>query len=100
MIETRNNTPVVQDFNGFSVYSSILNKHLLYYYLHDLEIDMGRESVSRYGILGDRTNLHSILAGKYYITEKSDQSIPYDLKKIFQREIMWPIKIRLFTKQG
>lgn len=81
MIETRNNTPIVQDFNGFSVYSSILNKHLLYYYLYDLEIDMGRESVSRYGTLGDRANLHSILAGKYYVTEVGDQSIPYGFER-------------------
>src|SRR5699024_9717670 len=81
MIETRNNTPLVQDFHGFSVYSSILNKHLLYYYLYDLEIDMGRESVSRYGTLGDRANLHSILSGKYYITEKGDKAIPYGFKK-------------------
>ena len=81
MIETRNNTPLVQDFHGFSVYSSILNKHLLYYYLYDLEIDMGRESVSRYGTLGDRANLHSILSGKYYITEEGNKAIPYGFKK-------------------
>lgn len=83
MIETRNNTPIVQDFNGFSVYSSILNKYLLYYYLYDLEIDMGRESVSRYSTLGDRANLYSILQGKYYITEKEDHAIPYQFDKIF-----------------
>lgn len=83
MIETRNNTPIVQDFNGFSVYSSILNKHLLYYYLYDLEIDMGRESVSRYSTLGNRANLYSILQGKYYITEKGDHAIPYQFDKIF-----------------
>lgn len=83
MVGTRNNTPIVQDFNGLSVYSSILNKHLLYYYLYDLEIDMGRESVSRYMTLGDRANLYSILSGKYLIAEKSKRSIPYQFEKLF-----------------
>ena len=83
MVGTRNNTPIVQNFNGFSVYSSILNKHLLNYYLYDLEIDMGRESVSRYMTLGDRTNLYSILSGKYYIAEKGKMAIPYQFEKVF-----------------
>lgn len=77
MVPTRNNTPIVQDFKGMSVYSSILNKHLLFFYLHDLKIDMGNESVSRYASLGDRANLYSILNGKYYIAKKGKQAIPY-----------------------
>ncbi|MEH7123672.1 YfhO family protein [Bacillus sp. JJ1773] len=77
MIETRNNTPIVQDFKGFSVYSSILNKNLLLFYLKDLEIDMGRESVSRYASLGDRANLYSMLMGKYYVAKRGDEAIPY-----------------------
>lgn len=83
MVGTRNNTPIVQEFNGFSVYSSILNKHLLYYYLYDLEIDMGRESVSRYMTLGDRANVYSILSGKYLIVEKGKKAIPYQFEKLF-----------------
>ncbi|MGD6844854.1 YfhO family protein [Bacillus infantis] len=82
MIPLRNNTPIVQNFRGMSVYSSILNKELLWFYLRDLEIDMGRESVSRYASLGDRANLYSILMGKYYIAEKGDASIPYGFKRI------------------
>lgn len=81
MIGTRNNTPIVQDFHGFSVYSSILNKHLLYFYLYDLEIDMGRESASRYMTLGDRANLHSLLRGKYYITDEK-KAIPSGFEKV------------------
>ena len=57
---TRNNTPIVQEFNGMSVYSSILNKHLLHFYYEDLQIDMPFESVSRYAS-GVRTNLYSLL---------------------------------------
>lgn len=83
MIGSRNNTPIVQDFNGFSVYSSILNKYLLYYYLYDLEIDMGRESVSRYMTLGDRANLLSLLRGKYYFEEKEKKVIPYGFEEVF-----------------
>lgn len=73
----RNNTPIVQDFRGLSAYSSILNKNLLFFYLYDLEIDMGRESVSRYATLGKRTNLYSMLQGKYIILPKDDRNIPY-----------------------
>lgn len=81
MVRTRNNTPIVQDFKGMSVYSSILNKHLLFFYLDDLKIDMGRESVSRYASLGDRANLYSILNGKYYIAKKGKKAIPYGFTK-------------------
>ncbi|HLU23503.1 MAG TPA: YfhO family protein [Bacillaceae bacterium] len=83
MYPTRNNTPITQRFNGFSAYSSILNKDLLYFYYFNLDIDMGRESLSRYGTLGDRSNLYSILGGKYYISHKGDTSIPFGFEKAF-----------------
>ncbi|MBG9770250.1 YfhO family protein [Bacillus vallismortis] len=83
----RNNTPIIYGFNGFSAYSSILNKHLLTFYWHDLSIDMGRESVSRYASLGDRANLYSLLYGKYYMTEKTNEaSVPYGFKKNLESE--------------
>ncbi|MFB4168404.1 YfhO family protein [Virgibacillus sp. JSM 102003] len=82
-----NNTPIVQNINGMSVYGSILNKHLLYFYLYDLNIDMGRESVSRYATLGNRANLYSLLQGKYMIREKDNSSpIPYGFNKIIESE--------------
>ncbi len=74
----RNNTPLVQDFYGNSAYSSVLNDQLLFLYYHDLEIDMGRESVSRYSGFGDRANLHSMLQVRYKLVAKdSDDPIPY-----------------------
>ncbi|WP_142826885.1 YfhO family protein [Planococcus soli] len=73
----RNNTPIVQDFQGLSAYSSILNKNLLFFYLYDLEIDMERESVSRYATLGNRANLYSMLQGKYLIRPNGDNNIPF-----------------------
>lgn len=79
----RNNTPIVQDFQGLSAYSSILNKNLLYFYLYDLEIDMGRESVSRYATLGNRANLYSMLQGKYIIRARGDTNIPYGFNEIY-----------------
>ncbi|WP_298823712.1 YfhO family protein [uncultured Planococcus sp.] len=82
----RNNTPIVQDFQGLSAYSSILNKNLLYFYLYDLEIDMGRESVSRYATLGSRANLHSLLQGKYVIRPHGDENIPYGFTEIHSSE--------------
>lgn len=71
MTARRNNTPIVQEFNGTSLYSSIFNEELLSFYWHDLQIDMGRESVSRYATLGNRANLHSLLLADYWIREKN-----------------------------
>lgn len=82
----RNNTPIVQDFQGLSAYSSILNKNLLYFYLYDLEIDMGRESVSRYATLGNRANLYSMLQGKYVIRSRGDTNVPYGFNEIHSSE--------------
>ncbi|WP_158598393.1 YfhO family protein [Falsibacillus albus] len=81
IIENRNNTPIVEDFNGISAYSSILNKNILFFYYKDLKIDMKRESVSRYNSLGDRANLYSLLRGKYIMYEKGKaRNIPYGFK--------------------
>lgn len=82
----RNNTPIVQDFQGLSAYSSILNKNLLYFYLYDLEIDMMRESVSRYATLGNRANLFSLARGKYIIRPLDDANIPYGFTEILSSE--------------
>ncbi|ANU12163.1 hypothetical protein BBH88_05800 [Planococcus antarcticus DSM 14505] len=82
----RNNTPIVQDFQGLSAYSSIINKNLLYFYLYDLEIDMARESVSRYATLGNRANLHSLLQGKYIIRSREDNNIPFGFNEIYASE--------------
>ncbi len=82
MIPERNNTPLVQQFRGFSAYSSILNQHLLHFYWYDAMIDMGRESVSRYGTLGDRANLFSLLYGKYVIKELNDETLPYRFEEV------------------
>ncbi|MFJ8263398.1 YfhO family protein [Rummeliibacillus sp. NPDC094406] len=77
MVDDRNNTPIVQDFKGVSVYSSVLNGDVLNMYQKDLQIDMGRESVSRYATLGARTNLMSIWQTQFYMRENANQSIPY-----------------------
>ncbi|OMP67869.1 YfhO family protein [Domibacillus epiphyticus] len=78
MIAGRNNTPIVQGFNGTSLYSSIFNEKLLFFYWHDLKIDMGRESVSRYATLGNRANLHSLLQANYWMREKNKgENVPY-----------------------
>lgn len=78
----RNNTPLVQDFHGVSAYSSILNKQILQFYLYDLEIDMGRESVSRYATLGNRTNLHSLLQVKYMISRQDKPNVPAEFQQL------------------
>lgn len=86
MIGTRNNTPIVQDYLGMSVYSSILNKHLLHFYLEELAIDMGRESVSRYAGLGGRTNLYSLLNGVYAVRSEKDNPVPYGFSQVDENE--------------
>lgn len=81
----RNNTPIMYGFNGFSAYSSILNQNLLSFYWNDLNIDMGRESVSRYASMGGRANLYSLLYGKYFMTEKTNTAnVPYGFTKIME----------------
>lgn len=82
----RNNSPIIQGYRGVSAYSSILNKNLLYFYLYDLEIDMARESVSRYATLGNRANLLSLLQGKYIILPKNDPNVPYGFNEVFISE--------------
>ncbi|MDI4571056.1 YfhO family protein [Bacillus altitudinis] len=83
----RNNTPLFEGFQGMSAYSSILNQHLLHFYWNDLQIDMGRESVSRYASMGDRANLYSLTYGKYYMRDKSMSfSPPVYFKPILESE--------------
>ncbi|WP_100402687.1 YfhO family protein [Bacillus sp. FJAT-42315] len=82
MVSIRNNTPMVQRFHGTSLYSSIFNQQLLFFYWRDLQIDMGRESVSRYATLGNRTNLHSLLQANVWVRPKEQQAnVPYGFKK-------------------
>ncbi|SNZ17033.1 Uncharacterized membrane protein YfhO [Terribacillus aidingensis] len=70
--DNRNNTNLVQGFPGVSIYSSILNKNLLFFYYYDLNIDMKRESVSRISGFGNRANLYSLLNGKYIMYDKQE----------------------------
>ncbi|WP_102694131.1 YfhO family protein [Rummeliibacillus pycnus] len=77
MVEDRNNTPIVQNFKGISVYSSVLNGDILNMYQKDLQIDMERESVSRYATMGARTNLMSLWQSQFYMRKNTNLSIPY-----------------------
>ncbi|SDB98588.1 YfhO family protein [Shouchella lonarensis] len=95
----RNNTPLVQDFAGNSAYSSIFNKHLLFFYYNHLQIDMNRESVSRYNGFGDRANLHSLFQTTYKLVDpKEDTPIPYgfvlkdtnDQYHLYENELVLP----------
>ncbi|PAE15538.1 hypothetical protein CHH91_13305 [Virgibacillus sp. 7505] len=76
-----NNTNMLLGFPGISIYSSILNKELLFFYYHDLNIDMKRESVSRYSGFGNRANLYSMLNGKYIMFDKEEKiAAPYGFR--------------------
>ncbi|TSB44691.1 YfhO family protein [Alkalicoccobacillus porphyridii] len=79
----RNNTGMVQDFSSISAYSSVLNQELLFFYYNDLQIDMKRESVSRYSGFGDRANLYSLLGGHYILFPKDEEiHAPYGFEAI------------------
>lgn len=82
----RNNTPLVQDFHGVSAYSSILNDQVLHFYLNELEVDMGRESVSRYATLGKRSNLHSLLVANYTILNRDDENVPANFEAVMESD--------------
>ncbi|WP_100331240.1 YfhO family protein [Bacillus xiapuensis] len=85
MTKTRNNTPIVQNFDGTSLYSSIINQELLLFYWRDLLIDMGRESVSRYATLGNRAHLHSLLQANYWMRPKDQaEQAPFGFRKLFE----------------
>lgn len=73
----RENTPLLYDMNGLSAYSSIISGELMYMYMRDLQIDTGRESVSRYRTLGDRTNLLALFHTQYYIRDQQYENVPY-----------------------
>ncbi|WZY00503.1 YfhO family protein [Bacillus sp. FSL W7-1360] len=97
--DVRNNTPLVQHFDGNSVYSSILTKHLLFLYYRDLQITMNRESLSRYYGFGDRANLHSLFQTTYKLVDpKEDTPIPYgfvlkdtnDQYHLYENELVLP----------
>lgn len=86
MVPMRNNTPIVQDYDGMSVYSSILNNNLLFFYYNYAEISMDRESVSRYATMGDRANLMSLFEGQFYMREKETKINPYGFVPVSESE--------------
>ncbi|WP_203362725.1 YfhO family protein [Bacillus sp. REN10] len=105
MVPTRNNTPIVQRFPGTSLYSSIFNQQLLFFYWHDLQIDMGRESVSRYATFGNRSNLHSLLQANFWMRSKDQEmNVPYGFEKFSETKHYvayknkWPLPFVRTTK--
>jgi uncharacterized membrane protein YfhO len=78
----RENIPFIHDVNGFSMYSSIINGDVMYMYMRDLQIDTGRESVSRFRSLGDRTNLLSLFRTQYYMRDRHYKNVPYSYTPI------------------
>ncbi|MGX9135810.1 YfhO family protein [Rummeliibacillus sp. JY-2-4R] len=77
IVEDRTNTPIVQNYRGNSVYSSVLNGDILNMYQKHLQIDMEKESVSRYQSIGARTNLMALWQAQFYMRENVNQAVPY-----------------------
>ncbi len=77
IVDNRMNTPIVQNYRGNSVYSSVLNGDILNMYQNYLQIDMEKESVSRYASFGARTNLMALWQTQFYMRKNANQAIPY-----------------------
>ncbi|WP_139994434.1 YfhO family protein [Kurthia sp. Dielmo] len=73
----RENMTSLMPINGFSLYSSISNGPIMDMYMRDLQIDTGRESLSRYRSLGDRTNLMAAFQSQFYMRHSTYKNIPY-----------------------
>lgn len=73
----RENMAALMPIKGFSLYSSISNGPIMDMYMRDLQIDTGRESLSRYRTLGDRTNLMALFQSQFYMRHSTYQNIPY-----------------------
>lgn len=71
------NTPMIQDFNGVKLYSSIFDKDIYQFYDEDLNVTMETDSNSIYYRLGERANLYSLFNVNSAIRVGESMTIPY-----------------------
>ncbi|UBH14031.1 YfhO family protein [Macrococcus armenti] len=75
------NTPMLQQFNGVKLYSSIFNKDIYQFYDKDLNITMDTDSNSIYYRLGERANLNSLFNVNQIVRENESITIPYGYER-------------------
>ncbi|MGK0576340.1 YfhO family protein [Macrococcus capreoli] len=78
----QDNTPMYQNFNGVSLYSSIFDGSLTDFYYKQLKINIKEESLSRYSTFNSRSNLESLMNVKYLVRKDYQTDIPENFKLI------------------
>ncbi|WP_414043339.1 YfhO family protein [Macrococcus sp. EM39E] len=78
----QDNTPMYQNFNGVSLYSSIFDGSLIDFYYKQLKINIKEESLSRYSTFNSRSNLESLFNVKYLVRKPYQTDIPENFKLI------------------
>ncbi|RPF57850.1 YfhO family protein [Abyssicoccus albus] len=81
-VDEQDNTPMYQNFKGFSLYSSIFDGHIIDFYYNDLKINLKHESISRYSRLQSRANLHALFGVNYVMRRANEGEVPYGFKEI------------------
>lgn len=75
------NTPMLLQFNGIKLYSSIFNKDIYKFYDKDLNITMDTDSNSIYYRLGERANLNSLFNVNQIVRVNESMTIPYGYER-------------------
>ncbi|MCE4956766.1 YfhO family protein [Macrococcoides caseolyticum] len=78
----QDNTPMYQNFNGVSLYSSIFDGSYIDFYYKQLKINIKEESLSRYSTFNGRSNLESLFNVKYLVRKSYQTDIPSNFKLI------------------
>nr|WP_315527181.1 YfhO family protein [Carnobacterium maltaromaticum] len=61
------NMSLIEDYNGTSLYSSLINKNITDFYIKHLKINTGGDAVNTYAGFNNRSNLLSIFNANYVV---------------------------------
>lgn len=78
----QDNTPMYQNYNGVSLYSSIFDGSLIDFFYKQLKINIKEESLSRYSTFNSRSNLESLMNIRYLVRKSYQTDIPENFKLI------------------
>lgn len=79
---SQDNSPLYQGYKGMSIYSSIFDKQWVDFYYRKMKVNLPHESVSRYTLFQDRSNIYSLFSTKYFMKKSYDQGHPTNFEKI------------------
>lgn len=78
----QDNTPMYQQFQGMSLYSSIFDGALNDYLYNKAKVNLQDESLSKYSNMQGRSNLYSLWSTKYFMKKSYQQESPANFKLI------------------